>query len=78
MLENIVIDCSPLSSSLRVCRVGKNGTKIIEQDNRENEILEAVRDFLVEKAKQNKSNTYGYEWKRKDGKLVELQVLIKE
>ena len=78
MLENIVIDCSPLSNSLRICRVGKSGTNILEQEDRENEIISAVRDFLVELAKRNESNTFGYEWKRKDGKIVELRLTIKE
>ena len=78
MLENIVIDCSPLSNSLRVCRVGKSGTNILEQENRENEIISAVRDFLVALAERNESNTFGYEWKRKDGKIVELRLTIKE
>ena len=77
MLENIVVDCSPLSNSLRICRVGKSGTNILEQENRENEIISAVRDFLVTLAERNNSNTYGYEWERKDGKVVELRVTLK-
>ena len=77
MIENIVVDCSPLSNSLRVCRVGAKGT-VLEQENRESEILGAVRDFLVEKAKQNNSKTFGYEWSRRDGAVVELRITIKE
>ena len=77
MLENIVVDCSPLSNSLRVCKVGAKRT-ILEQENRENEILEAVRDFLVEKAKQSNNKTFGYEWSRRDGAVVELRITIKE
>ena len=76
MIENIVVDCSPLSNSLRVCRVGAKRT-VLEQENRENEILVAVRDFLVEKAKQNNSKTFGYEWSRKGGAVVELRITIK-
>ena len=78
MLENIVIDCSPLSNSLRICRVGKSGTNILEQEDRENEIISAVRDFLVTLAERNNGNTFGYEWTRKDGKIVELRLTIKE
>lgn len=77
MLENIVIDCSPLSNSLRICRVGKSGTNILEQEEREDEIISAVRDFLVTLAERNNSNTFGYEWERKDGKIVELRVTVK-
>lgn len=77
MLENIVVDCSPLSNSLRICRVGKSGMNILEQENREDEIICAVRDFLVTLAERNDSNTFGYEWTRKDGKIVELRVTVK-
>ena len=77
MIENIVIDCSPLTNSLRVCRIGAKNT-VLEQENRENEILGAVRDFLVKKAKQNNSKTFGYEWNRKDGAIIELSITIKE
>ena len=77
MLENIVVDCSPLSNSLRICRVGKSGMNILEQENREDEIICAVRDFFVAQAGRNKSDTFGYEWTRKDGKVVELRVTLK-
>ena len=77
MLKNIVVDCSPLSNSLRICRLGKSGMNILEQANREDEIICAVRDFLVTQAERNDSNTFGYEWTRKDGKIVELRVTLK-
>ena len=77
MLENIVVDCSKLSNSLRICRVGKSGMNILEQENREYEIICAVRDFLLTLAERNDSNTFGYEWTRKDGKIVELRVTVK-
>ena len=77
MLENIVIDCSPLTNTLRVGRVGKARTHLLEREEREDEILCAVRDFLYNLAEQNNSNTFGYEWTRKDGKIVELRVTVK-
>ena len=78
MLENIVIDCSPLTNTLRIGRVGKARTHLLEWENREDEILCAVRDFLIALAEQNNSNTYGYEWVHKDGKVVELRATLKE
>lgn len=78
MLENIVIDCSPITGTLRIGRVGKARTHLLEWEEREDEILCAVRDFLCEKAKRNNSNDFGYEWTRKDGKIVELRVAIKD
>lgn len=78
MLENIVIDCSPLTGTLRIGRVGKARTHLLEWEEREDEILCAVRDFLYEKAKKNESKIFGYEWDRKDGSVVELRVTIKD
>ena len=78
MLENIIIDCSPITGTLRIGRTNKAQTHLLEWEEREDEILCATRDFLCEKAVRNKSNTFGYEWTRKDGKVVELRVTVKE
>ena len=78
MLENIVIDVSPITNTLRVGRVGKARPHLLEWEEREDEILCAVRDFLYNLAEQNNSNTWGYEWIRKDGKIVELRVTMKD
>lgn len=77
-LDNIMVDCSPLTGTLRIGRLGKAKTHLLEWEDREDEILCAVRDFLCEKAKRNGSADFGYEWDRKDGKVVELRVLIKD
>lgn len=78
MLNNIVIDCSPLTNTLRVGRVGKSGTHLLEWENREDEILNAVRDHLYILAEEGGNNTWGYEWTRADGKVVELRLTIKD
>ena len=77
MLENVVIDCSPLTNTLRIGRVGKARTHLLEWEEREDEILCAVRDFLYQKAVENNAETFGYQWTRKDGKIVELRVTVK-
>lgn len=77
MLENVVIDCSPLTNTLRIGRVGKARTHLLEWEEREDEIICAVRDFLHQKAVENNTETYGYEWTRKDGKVVELRLTVK-
>lgn len=77
MLENIVIDCSPLTDTLRIGRVNKNRDRLLEWEAREDEILCAVRNFLFAKAQKENSNTYGYEWDRKDGKIVELRITVR-
>lgn len=78
MLENIVVDCSPITNTLRIGRLGKARAHLLEWEDREDEILCAVRDFLCEKARINGSPDFGYEWTRKDGKIVELRVMIKD
>ena len=78
MLENIIVDCSPLTGTLRIGRLGKARTHLLEWEDREDEILCAVRDFLCEKANKIGSPDFGYEWTRKDGKTVELRVMIKD
>lgn len=78
MLENIVVDCSPITGTLRIGRLGKARTHLLEWEEREDEILCSVRDFLCEKAERNGSADFGYEWTRKDGKIVELRVIIKD
>ena len=70
MLENVVIDCSPLTNTLRIGRVGKERTHLLEWEEREDEIL-------YQKAVKNNAETFGYEWTRKDGKIVELRVTVK-
>ena len=61
MLENVVVDCSPLTNTLRIGRVGKARTHLLEWEEREDEIICAVRDFLYQK----------------DGKIVELRVTVR-
>lgn len=78
MLDNIVIDCSPLTNTLRVGRVGKKRDHLLEWEEREDEILCAVRDHLVGLAEQRGENSFGYEWTRKDGRVVELRATIKD
>lgn len=46
------------------------------------EAIDAVRDYMVEEClgglSCEKSNTGGYEWTLKDGRVVELRVTIKD
>lgn len=77
MIGNIIVDVSPLTNTLRIGRLGKRRTHLLEWEEREDEILCAVRDFLVNLAEQNNSNTFGYEWEKRNGTVVELRVTIK-
>lgn len=42
------------------------------------EALCAVRDYLSLQAKVNGEDAYGFEWDRKDGKVVELVLKIRD
>lgn len=78
MLENIVIDCSPITNTLRIGRLNKARKILLEWEAREDEILCAVRDHLCQLAEEQETKSFGYEWTRKDGKVVELRLTIKE
>ena len=78
MLKNIVVCCSPLTGTLRIGRVNKNKTYLLEWEEREYEILEAVRDFLFNKAIKSGYDDVGYEWTIKDGRKVRLTLQIIE
>ena len=59
-------------------RINKKGDKWLEKSDVTDEALCAVRDYLVDKLQENKKTEGGYEWNRKDGKIVELIVKIKD
>lgn len=59
-------------------RVNKKGNLWLEKTEVTDEALCAVRDYLYDKAIAEKKNVYGYEWDRKDGKVVELIVKIRD
>ena len=56
----------------------KNGKEWQNKTECTDEALCAVRDWLYGEAEQHHRSVWGYEWKRKDGKVVELLVKIRE
>lgn len=42
------------------------------------EAIEAVRDYLFDEFIKNDKTEGGYEWKRKDGRIVQLTISVKE
>lgn len=56
----------------------KNGMERIDKSEVTDEALRAARDYLIDKLQANNKTEGGYEWKRKDGKVVELVVKIKD
>ena len=59
-------------------RINKKGDKWIEKSEVTDEALCAVRDYLYDQAIVEGKAVWGYEWDRKDGKVVELIVKIRE
>lgn len=41
------------------------------------EAISAVRDYMLQEFCDNGESTGGWEWTRKDGKIVELRVTVK-
>lgn len=56
----------------------KNEREWKDKSNCTDEALEAVRDYLCDEFIKDGNISGGYEWKRKDGKVVELRVTLKE
>lgn len=59
-------------------KINKNGTEWLEKSDVTDEALCAVRDYLYDQAIAENKSIWGYEWGRKDGKIVELIVKIRE
>lgn len=65
-------------SGIYAGKTNKNGTEWLDKSDVTDEALYAVRDYLIDKLQANNKTEGGYEWKRKDGKVVELVVKIKD
>lgn len=59
-------------------RINKKGDQWLEKSDVTDETLCAVRDYLYDQAIAENKSIWGYEWGRKDGKIVELIVKIRE
>lgn len=76
MLEKIKCQTSELTNTIYIGRVNKDETMFLEKEDRTDEVLKAVRDHLIGMIQDG--NSAGYEWTRKDGKIVRLSVEIQE
>lgn len=59
-------------------KTNKDNTEWLGKSEVTDEALCAVRDYLYDQAINENKTTCGYEWDRKDGKIVELIVRIKD
>ena len=77
-INKIKIECAPLSNRIYIGRVNKSETEWLDKRDATDEVIEAVRDHLAEEARREKRDSFGWEWTRKDGKIVKLVVSIEE
>lgn len=59
-------------------KTNKNGTEWLDKSDVTEECFHAVRDYLVMECEAKKQNEAGFIWNRKDGKVVELLIRIKD
>lgn len=71
------VECSPLTSTIYAGVVNKKGDKWLHKSAVTGEAIEAVRDYLLQTMGDGQKMT-GYQWERKDGKIVELMVKIND
>ena len=71
------VGCGPFTGTIYAGTLNKNGNLWVYKSDATEEAIAAVRDHLVYKAHEEKSDFYGYEWKKKDGTVVVLSVKIK-
>ena len=71
------VGCSEITGTIYAGIVNKDGKAWLNKSDVTDEAVGAVRDHLTNKAFLEKSDFYGYEWTRKDGKKVVLSVYIK-
>lgn len=75
-IERIRLGVSLITNTIYIGRVNASGHLWLEKRECIDEALEVVRDYLVGMMDGGES-TFGYEWTRKDGKIVELRATIR-
>ena len=77
-VQNVKYHVSAGAFGIYAGRINKKGDKWLEKSDVTDEALCAVRDYLYDQAVAEGKSIYGYEWDRKDGKIVELIVKIRD
>lgn len=72
------VGCGPISGEIFAGTLSKNKDRWINRSTVTDEAIGAVRDHLVDMARRDKRNTYGYEWTLKNGGKVTLMVKVEE
>ena len=72
------IGCSPISGTIYAGTLNKNGNMWVNKSDATEEALASVRDHLEQKTNEEHKTTFGYEWTKKDGTVIQLLVKIVE
>jgi hypothetical protein len=78
MLDKIVVDCSPLTNIIRIGRKGTKPNILLEWEDRTDEIIGAVADYLLELALKNENKQAGFQWDMKDGGTMTLRLTVEK
>lgn len=76
MLDKIKCETSVLTNTIYIGEVNKDETEFLEKEDRTDEVLCAVRDYMVGEFIIKDKNTGGFKWTRKDGKIVTLKISV--
>lgn len=72
------IRCSAgLFGDIYIGRINKKGDIFLEKENRTDEVICAVRDCMESTFIKDGQTTGGWEWKKKDGTIIELRITAK-
>ena len=76
MKENIHCYTSELTDAIYIGETNEDKTEWIDKIDRTQEVIEAVRDYLMKECKDENKKIAGFTWKRKDGKEVSLLLSV--
>lgn len=72
------VGCGPISGEIFAGTLSKNKDRWLNRSTVTDEAINAVRDHLVDMARREHREWYGYEWYLKDGRKVALSIKIEE
>ncbi len=70
------VGCGPISGAIYAGTLNKKGDMWLNKTDVTEEALASVRDHLEYQAQKEKQSTFGYEWTKKNGTVVQLLIKI--
>lgn len=75
-MKNIHCYASELTNTIYIGETNSDNTEWINKIDKTQEVIEAVRDYLVKECQDEHKSRAGFTWKRKDGKEVQLLLCV--